>query len=100
MGDSDRAASVVSEVYPHSGSCSGGDEHHCIHLRKELSRLEMRLKQKAFLINLAIVLGLAIEFWQGQSVGVLAVSAVLLFAVANVALLMAAKRKGKAGSMR
>ena len=60
----------------------------------------MKLRQKAFLINLAIVLGLAIEFWQGQSAGVLAISAVLLFAVANVALLLAAKRKGKVGSMR
>jgi hypothetical protein len=100
MGDSYRAASVVSQVHHHSGIRLGGDEYHCIHLRKELSRLEMKLRQKAFLINLAIVLGLAIEFWQGQSAGVLAISAVLLFAVANVALLLAAKRKGKVGSMR
>ena len=60
----------------------------------------MRLKKKAFLINGALMLGLVIEFWRGRTLGVLAVTAVLMFSVANLALFIAAKRKGQAGRMR
>jgi hypothetical protein len=54
--------------------------------------MEMRHKYKTFLINGAIVFALAIEFWRGRMLGVLIISAVVLFIVANLGLLRAAKK--------
>jgi hypothetical protein len=52
-------------------------------------------RQQAILINVAIFAVLIFEFLRGRTMGVLAISAVVLFLVANLALLMAAKNKGR-----
>ena len=53
----------------------------------------IELRHKAVLVNSSILLGLAIELWQGQTLVILAVSAVLLFSAANLVLLRAAREE-------
>lgn len=54
--------------------------------------MEMKTTNRAILINCAIVAGLIIAFYRGAAVSVIAISALVLFAVANLALFAKAKQ--------
>lgn len=57
--------------------------------------MEMSVKARAIYINIAIFIGLLLELLWGRPLLVIGISAGVLFIVANVAFLIAAKRKHK-----
>ncbi len=52
---------------------------------------KMSVRAKAIYINIALVFGLALEFYRGRSLTVIAITGCILFAVANIALLFSRK---------
>jgi hypothetical protein len=54
----------------------------------------MKTGTKAIYINGALVVGLALELYRGRSLLVIGITAILLFTVANVALIVRRKLDG------
>ena len=55
----------------------------------------MRLKTKAIYLNVGILVGLLLELYWGRPLYLALISAVLLFAIANVLLFVASKKVRK-----
>jgi hypothetical protein len=60
----------------------------------------MPMFSKAVLINVSILAGLAYEYFRGATVLVIAISAVLLFAVANLAMWLKNRNDQKIGTAK
>jgi hypothetical protein len=53
----------------------------------------MPTRTRTILINASIVVGLAFEYWKGKPIIAIAISGILLFAVANLVIAISARRR-------
>jgi hypothetical protein len=56
----------------------------------------MSLRTKAVLINSSIMLGLLFEYWTGKPLVAVVIAGILLFVVANLVMMFAARKRDEA----
>ena len=56
-------------------------------------KTQMSVRIRTILVNASIAVGLAFEYWKGRPVIAIAIASILLFTVANVVIVIAARRQ-------
>jgi hypothetical protein len=56
-------------------------------------KTQMSVRTRAILINVSIAVGLAFEYLKGKRIIAIAISGIMLFAIANMVIVISARRK-------
>jgi hypothetical protein len=56
-------------------------------------KTQMSFRTRTILVNASIAVGLAFEYWKGKRIIAIAISGILLFAVANMVIVISARKQ-------